>query len=406
MPQTFLSGRRIPGDELAAVAAGAGMADHDRADVRLARLVLHLDAFIVHAEIVGRHVEQIRLRREGDRLLVLAAHRRRTDVLGVLRRRRPLLGVLDRLAGLQVDARRPVDVDEGVGHQQFAGGPVEHVGKAVAIEVHQDFSRLALDVEIDQHVLVDAVVVPRDRAASSGTPTSPSRCRGCARRSSSTTCCRRAAGRDSTIRDCRCRSRRGSGRGRSCTSPTSCRRRVFHSSPFQVSSDPGKPTSASGPVLYMRQICLPVLTSLAVTNPRTPNSPPLMPEITLSLITMRRGGDGLAVLVVALLDLPHFLAGLRIERDGRGIQLILEDLAVGVRQAAIHRVAAGDRDHLRILLRRVLPFDRRAFLGQVEGIDDVRETACGRTSCCRPPAVRLRVRAARRSRTSRRPSDS
>src|SRR5437773_1634879 len=35
----------------------------------------------------------------------------------------------------------------------------------------------------------------------------------------------------------------------------------------------------------MRQTCLPVLTSLAVTNPRTPNSPPLMPVSTLSLMT-------------------------------------------------------------------------------------------------------------------------
>jgi hypothetical protein len=65
-----------------------------------------------------------------------------------------------------------------------------------------------------------------------------------------------------------------------------------HSSPFHVSIEPGNPTSSSGPVLYMRHICLPVFTSLAVTKPRTPNSPPEMPEITLSLITI-----GAAVIV-------------------------------------------------------------------------------------------------------------
>jgi hypothetical protein len=74
-------------------------------------------------------------------------------------------------------------------------------------------------------------------------------------------------------------------------------------------------------VLYIRQTCLPVFTSFAVTNPRTPNSPPEMPEITLSLMTDRRRGDGHALLVVALLHLPQLFAGLGIERDRVGIEL-------------------------------------------------------------------------------------
>ena len=95
-------------------------------------------------------------------------------------------------------------------------------------------------------------------------------------------------------------------------------------------------------MLYIRQICLPVLTSFAVTKPRTPNSPPQMPEITLSLMTIGAEVTVWPLLVVALLDLPQLLAGLGIERDGIGIQLIQEDLAVGVGQAAVHRVAARD----------------------------------------------------------------
>ena len=45
-------------------------------------------------------------------------------------------------------------------------------------------------------------------------------------------------------------------------------------------------TSESGPVLYARHFSWPVLTSNAVTRPRTPNSPPEMPAMTVSLITI------------------------------------------------------------------------------------------------------------------------
>ena len=71
-----------------------------------------------------------------------------------------------------------------------------------------------------------------------------------------------------------------------------------------------------------------------------------MPEITLSFITIGADGDRLAVLVVSLLYLPQFLAGFGIQSDGIGIQLIEEDLAVGIRQPAIHGVAARDRNDL------------------------------------------------------------
>ena len=87
----------------------------------------------------------------------------------------------------------------------------------------------------------------------------------------------------------------------------------------------------------------------------------------------RRRRDGLALLVVSLLDLPQLLAGFGVERNGVGVQLVEEDLAVGVRHATVDRVAAGDRNHRRVLLGSVLPLDRRALLAQVKGIHDVRK---------------------------------
>ena len=65
--------------------------------------------------------------------------------------------------GLPVFRSMPVaqlTIDEGFGHEQFTGRPVQRVGKAIAVEVHQDLPHLPVDVEIDQDVLVDAVIVP------------------------------------------------------------------------------------------------------------------------------------------------------------------------------------------------------------------------------------------------------
>src|SRR5436305_1901064 len=44
-------------------------------------------------------------------------------------------------------------------------------------------------------------------------------------------------------------------------------------------------TSLSGPVLYAVQATLPLLASRALSQPRTPNSPPLLPTSTFPLTT-------------------------------------------------------------------------------------------------------------------------
>ena len=98
----------------------------------------------------------------------------------------------------------------------------------------------------------------------------------------------------------------------------------------------------------------------------------------------RGNGDRGAILVILRLDLrrralrvtrlPQFLARLGIERDQVALQRVDVDLAaLVVRHAAVHEVAARDRDRVRRLLRDVLPDQRRAFLGQVERVHDVRE---------------------------------
>src|SRR5262245_30676462 len=76
-------------------------------------------------------------------------------------------------------------------------------------------------------------------------------------------------------------------------------------------------------------------------------------------------------MIVTLFDFPYFFAGVGVEGDGRRVELVHEDLAVRECESPIHRVAAGDWDDLRILLRNVLPFRRSAFFGQIERIDDV-----------------------------------
>ena len=58
------------------VAAGRRIHAERRADEGLARRVRDLERLVVHADVVGRHVEQAGARRVRCRLLVLGAERR------------------------------------------------------------------------------------------------------------------------------------------------------------------------------------------------------------------------------------------------------------------------------------------------------------------------------------------
>ena len=133
-------------------------------DVGLTGNVVHVEGLVVHAHVVGGHVEQAGIRRVGGRLLVLGAERGRADVGGVHVLAVPAGAVTRHDRGpsrLHVDVSRPVDGRVVLlRHQQLAGHPVEGVTEAVAVEVHEHLAHLAVDLDVGEDVLVDAVVVP------------------------------------------------------------------------------------------------------------------------------------------------------------------------------------------------------------------------------------------------------
>src|SRR2546430_10657882 len=91
-----LPDRRIPGDKGAAVAARAREHPHDRAHIRLTGRVLHLDALVIHADVVRRDVEEVSQGRVGGGLLILEADGGGTNSLCVLLRGGPELRVPNR----------------------------------------------------------------------------------------------------------------------------------------------------------------------------------------------------------------------------------------------------------------------------------------------------------------------
>src|SRR5690606_23125685 len=83
-------------------------------------------------------------------------------------------------------------------------------------------------------------------------------------------------------------------------------------------------------------------------------------------------GARLALLRVAIDDLPKFLARLRVEGDERRISLVQEDLAFGISETTVDRVAAHHRNNRWVLLRFILP-DDLLLVCEVQGEHDVRE---------------------------------
>jgi hypothetical protein len=115
---------------------------------------------LVHAALVQRvRVEEPGLRVERGVRPVLAAPRRR-PVLGGLHVADALgdLG-LDRPTGLIVDVARPVHLLERICRQQLAVGAVDHVEKAVAVELHDHLALLAANIDVGVDQLPAGVVV-------------------------------------------------------------------------------------------------------------------------------------------------------------------------------------------------------------------------------------------------------
>ena len=85
-----------------------------------------------------------------------------------------------------------------------------------------------------------------------------------------------------------------------------------------------------------------------------------------------RHRDGLADVDVAEPRPPELLARPSSKSNRLPIKRVVEDPAVMIRGAAVHRVAAGDALSGGNRLRLIFPFERRAWLREVERVEDVR----------------------------------
>ena len=146
------------------MAAGADLAEVKvHTQVEGAALVIGLNAFKVHAQVHRRDVHQSGLLVIRHRHPVLATDQVRANVgrLAPHARTLDIACRLDRCAGLQVDARGPVDaLDKRLGRHEFSVGALEHVEKSVAVGLHQHRRLLAFDRQVGEHEFVDTVVVP------------------------------------------------------------------------------------------------------------------------------------------------------------------------------------------------------------------------------------------------------
>ena len=70
-----------------------------------------------------------------------------------------LVWIRDRAPGFEIDALARIDGTKRLCRQDFAGGPVEHVEVAIAIGPDEHLAWLAVPAHVEQHLLVDAVIV-------------------------------------------------------------------------------------------------------------------------------------------------------------------------------------------------------------------------------------------------------
>ncbi len=113
-----------------------------------------------HADVENANIEKTRVWAERRRLPVLLpdvrwAHPIQGNAgLGFER------GVYDRPPRLHVEAARPVLIGEVLGHQDLAVRAIERIGIGVAVEVNERLAHFAVNRHVEQHRLVDAVIVP------------------------------------------------------------------------------------------------------------------------------------------------------------------------------------------------------------------------------------------------------
>ena len=338
--------------------------------------------------MVGRHVEEPGLRREGGRLLVFRTERGGANPLRVLILALGLGTVLlDDLgpAGLHVDMRGPIDLRvELLGHQQRAGLAVEGVPKTIAVEVDERLGRLAFHVDVGQDHLVDAVVIPfvmrrhlEDPFGDAGVG---------------------IAGKNGhrpfvVPRPLRRVPRAGVARA------------VINQVQLRVVGVPAPGIAAADlplvalPGLQGRILAdgLAELGGVGIEQDLIVGADRIGPPCLRSVLQIVGGdvprdaelaaadadddlvfdhhrgvGHRLALFRIAVFDAPNHLTGFGVERHDGGIGLLENDLAVAIGHTPVDRVAAHHRDDCRILLRFILPQDL-AILVEVEREDVVGE---------------------------------
>ena len=86
-------------------------------------------------------------------------------------------------------------------------------------------------------------------------------------------------------------------------------------------------------------------------------------------------GHRLTLRRVAVLRLPDLLARVGVQGDDLGVQRDHQDLSLGVVEAAVHGVAAGNGNGPLVLLGSVLPLERLVGARQVDRVDVVGKRA-------------------------------
>ncbi len=392
----------VPSDEVTHTLRFIRTREHGQrgANVRLTSRVRNLEGFVVHANVVRRNIEQAGQLRERSRLLVLRTESRRAnalrvDVCTVLERR--VLCDADRTAivlrGLvHVDAGCPVhDRIILLSDEKLARCAIPGVAEAVTVKVSCRFALRSIEIELGEDRLVDAVIVPLVERRHLVCPLGNTGVDVTSEHGHRPTLIDRLAIRSRTL--CRV-----PGRGVAGPVVDQVEFRIEgHVAPGRTATDlpliavPGLERGVLADRLAERRGLLRIDQDVRIRAHRV-GAPDLLTAVDvvggdvaanaelsardtddhLVLRDKRSTSARLALLRIAVDDLPQFLTRLRVESDERRVGLVEEDLAFSVLNATVNRVAAHHGDDRGVLLRGVLP-DDLLFVGKVQSEHDVRE---------------------------------
>ncbi|MGY2937866.1 hypothetical protein ACVWZ6_007468 [Bradyrhizobium sp. GM6.1] len=275
----------------------------------------------------------------------------------------------DDLAGLEIDAVIGIDEFKRVRRDDFAGRPIHHVHIAVAARVDQHLARLSIQFEIDEHILVDLVVVEQVVRVDLVSPFG-------------------AAGVGVAGKDCGAPEIVAAALVGVPWARIGCA--VVDQIEFGIVGDPSPHRAAADlpavgrPRLHAEILALETVVerlevvadqhvlvrARGVGAPR--NGPGVFIErgdpaahahlaaaVADEHLALDHDGshrDGLALVDLPELRMPQLLAGLGVDRDRVVIKRVEEDLAVVEGESAIDHVAAGNARGCRFRLWRVGPF--------------------------------------------------